>query len=71
MKVCPTELISNQLVQWKNIKYEVVGKTDDGKDKKPHTLEYHESHHVTLLEYLKPHLKEFILHNYITQWQEM
>jgi hypothetical protein len=61
----PKELIPSQLVHWKNIGYEVVGKTDNWRDKKAKKLEYHESHHVALLEYLKPHLKEFILHNYI------
>jgi hypothetical protein len=61
----PKELISSQLVHWKSIGYEVVGKTNDGRDKEAQKLEYHESHHVALLEYLKPHLKEFILHNYI------
>ncbi len=33
LKICPKELISNQLVQWKSIGYEVVGKTGDGRDK--------------------------------------
>ncbi len=65
MHICPKELISIQLFQWKNIGYEVVGNIDDGRDKKAYKLEYHESHLVALLEYLKPHLKEFILHNYI------
>jgi hypothetical protein len=65
LKVCLKELNPSQLVQWKNIKYEVVGKTNDGRDKKARKLEYHESHPIVLLEYLKPHLKEFTLHNYI------
>jgi hypothetical protein len=65
LKICLEEFISNQLVQWKNTRYEVVGKTSDGKDKKAQKLEYHESHPIILLEYLKPHFKEFILHNYI------
>jgi predicted NACHT family NTPase len=66
LKICLKELISNQLVQWKSIGYEVVGKTSDGKDKKAQKLKYHESHPIVMLEYLKPHHKEFILHNYIT-----
>ncbi len=65
LKICPEELNSNQLAPWKNIGYEVVGKTSDGRDKKAQKLEYHESHPIALLEYMKPHLKEFILHNYI------
>jgi hypothetical protein len=71
LKICLEELISNQLVQWKSIGYEVLGKTSDERDKKAQKLEYHESHPIIMLEYLKPHLKEFILHNYIAQWQEM
>jgi hypothetical protein len=65
LKICLEEHISNQLVQWNSIGYEVVGKTGDGRDKKAQKLEYHESHPIALLEYLKPHLKELILHNYI------
>lgn len=71
LKICLEELISNQLVQWKSIGYEVLGKTNDKRDKKAQKLEYHESHPIILLEHLKPHPKEFILHNYIAQWQEM
>ncbi len=59
------------MVEWKSIGYEVVGKIGDGRDKKAQELEYHESHPIVLLEYLKPHFKEFILHNYIAQWQEI
>jgi hypothetical protein len=34
LHICPKELISSQSVQWKNIGYEVVGNTDDGRDNK-------------------------------------
>jgi hypothetical protein len=69
-KVYLKELVSNKLVQWKSIGYEVLKKTDDGRDKKVQKLEYHESQPKALLDYLKSRLKEFVLHNYVVKWQE-
>ena len=67
--MCPSELISSQLVPWKSIGYGVVGQTKDGKDKKVLKEMYSEIVPKDLFDYTKPKLEAFICHNYFTQWQ--
>jgi hypothetical protein len=38
LKIFPKELQFDKLINWKNIGYEVVGKTNDGKEKKDRKL---------------------------------
>jgi hypothetical protein len=40
-KVYPGELQFDKLIEWKNIRYEVIGKIDKGRNKKAQKLEYH------------------------------
>jgi hypothetical protein len=49
-------------------RYKVVGQNEDGKDRKASKVEYHDTHPSELIEYLKPHLKAFVLHNFISKW---
>jgi hypothetical protein len=51
--------------------YEVVGHNEDSKDKKASRMEYRDTHPVELIEYLKPCLKTFVLHNFISRWQNI
>jgi hypothetical protein len=39
------------LIEWKNIGYEVIGKTYEGRNKKAQKLEYHQIVAKELLEY--------------------
>ena len=70
LKVCPVEASSDILIKWRSIGQEVVGYTDEGKEKKAACVEYHETQPRALLDYLKPRLKTFIAHNYFATWQE-
>ncbi len=53
-------------------KYRVwnCGPIKDGKEKKNSKLEYHKTPPLHLIQYLKPWLKEFVLHNYVARWQD-
>jgi hypothetical protein len=70
-KKIPQDLQYENLIHWKSTRYEVVGKIDVGKNKKVHKVEYHETQPKELLKYLNPHLKEFVLHNYVFRWQDL
>jgi hypothetical protein len=48
----------------------VVGRTIDGGDKKVRKVMYNGIRHVQLIDYLKPHLSKFVVHNFIAHWQE-
>jgi hypothetical protein len=48
-----------------------VGFTKEGKEKKASKMEYNETPPHALIQYLKLHLKEFVLHNYIARWQDV
>jgi hypothetical protein len=52
-------------------RYKVVGQNEDGKDRKVYKVEYHDTHPNELIEYLKPHLKAFVLHKFIYKWQDV
>jgi hypothetical protein len=69
-KVCPRELQYDKLIEWKSVRYE-VGKIDEGRNKKDQKLEYHLTLPRELLKYLYPCLKEFVLHNYVSRWQNL
>ncbi len=54
--LCPQALFSNMLVKWRNIGYDVVGHTANGKNKKAHKVLYNETPPRELISYLKPRL---------------
>ncbi len=56
--------------QWHSIGYKVIGKTYDGWEKKISKVMYNNTKPLELIEYFKPHLSNFIVHNLITYWQE-
>jgi hypothetical protein len=56
------------LLSWRNINYEVVGHTKNGKEKKALKLEYHETPSSMFIKYLMLCLKEFVFHNYVARW---
>jgi hypothetical protein len=70
LRVCPFEMSSVNLVKWKSIGYKVVGTTEEGNQRKASTLEYRETTPCELIEYLKPRLQAFVLHNYVASWQD-
>jgi YesN/AraC family two-component response regulator len=43
LKIFPEELQFDKLINWKSIGYEMVGKANDGKEKKAQKVEYHET----------------------------
>ncbi len=61
---------SERLGTWCKISYVVIGKTSSGRDKKVSRVEYCESKPSELIDYLKPRLQEFVLHNFTSKWQE-
>jgi hypothetical protein len=69
-KICLEAVQFDKLVSWKSIGYEVVGFINEGKEKKASKLEYKETLAHDFIQYMKPRLKEFVLHNYITRWQD-
>jgi len=70
-KIYLRELQFDKLIKWKNIGYEVVGKTYERRNKKAQKLEYHFTLLRELLKYFYPRLKEFVLHNYVSRWQNL
>lgn len=69
--VCPVELHTNESISWRNIDYEVVGHTEEGKEKKSTNIEFHETTPKELISYLKLLLKTFIFHNFLARWQDV
>jgi Zn ribbon nucleic-acid-binding protein len=63
LRVCPSKMSSEKLVKWKSIGYKVVGTIDKGNQSKASTLEYRETTPHELIQYLKPKLQAFVLHN--------
>jgi hypothetical protein len=61
---------SIEIVSWKCIGYEVVGITNEGKEKKAPKMHWKNSATVDFIKYLKPKLQYFVFHNYITSWQQ-
>ncbi len=48
----------------------MVGRTDEGKEKKVFKVDWKETIPTDLIKYLKPKLQFFIIHNYIANWQQ-
>lgn len=71
LKVCPNELEIDQIIHKQNIGYKIVGQIKDGRDQKASKVEYHDTHSSELIQYLKPHLKAFVFHNFISRWQDV
>ncbi len=44
---------------------------EESKEKKASKVEYNEAPPRDLIQYLKPCLKEFVLHNYVAHWQDV
>jgi hypothetical protein len=57
-------------MQWKCYELMVHGKTRVGKDNKVLQLRYKETTTKMFLDYLRPKLKRFVLHNYVFKFQE-
>jgi hypothetical protein len=65
LKVCPKELVNHKKTQWHNIGHEVVGTTTDGQEKKVSRVMYNDTTPIDLIQYLKPQLTNFVLHNFV------
>lgn len=48
----------------------MVGRTNEGKEKKVLKVDLEKTILADLIEYLKPKLQFFIIHNYIANWQQ-
>jgi Trm5-related predicted tRNA methylase len=70
LKFCPSKLISKRLVTWHKISYITVGKTNEVQNKKVSRVEYCETKPRKVIEYLKPKLKNFVVHNFMSKWQK-
>ncbi len=69
LKICPVEPDSEKPLTWHKICY-VVGKSNDGCDKKVSKVEYRETQPSQFIGYLKLKLKDFVMHNFMAKWQE-
>ncbi len=59
-----------RLVTWHKISYVIVGKTNEGWDKKVWRVEHCETKPRKLIEYFKHKLKDFVIHNFMSKWKE-
>jgi hypothetical protein len=66
----PTELSTDLLIKWRRVSYVVVGKNRSEGEKKVPQLQYMETPPRVLIEYLKPKLVKYVLHNFISKRQE-
>ena len=64
-------MITIDLVKWHRITQVVLGKKNDGLDKKGPKVEFMETRPSVMIEYLKAKFQEFVIHNFISQWQEL
>jgi hypothetical protein len=48
----------------------VIGKTNDGQEKKMSKVQYYETRPSVLIEYLKLKLQDFVIHSFTIKWQE-
>jgi hypothetical protein len=60
-------LYTSKNTQWRNIGYKIIGKTSDGWDKKVNKVMYN-TKPLELIEYFKPRLLKFVVHNFIARW---
>jgi hypothetical protein len=70
LKVCLKELCINKKTQWRSVGHEVAGKFFEGWEKKVSRLLYNDTTPFELIKYLKPRLSKFVVHNFISHWQE-
>jgi len=70
LKICPVELDLKKPMTWRKISYVIVGKNNDGCDKKVSRVEYCETQPSQLIGYLRPKLKELVMHNFMSKWQK-
>jgi hypothetical protein len=64
------DITCSQLMQWKCYELMLHGKTRSGKDNKVLQLQYKETKPMKFLQYLRPTLHKFIVHNYVARFQE-
>jgi hypothetical protein len=64
-------MLSNALVDWKCLGYEIVEFSEDGKPKKASIYEYKRIKLGELIQHLKSCLQDFIVCNYIAAWQDL
>ena len=71
LQLCPREEDGNipLTVQWHNFEMVPHGRTRAGKENKVLRMMYKTTGAPTFLDYLKPKLSAFIVHNYIAKWQ--
>jgi hypothetical protein len=67
LKLYPIEFQTNKVIHWQSIGTKLLGKMKMVRTKAS-KVEYHDTHPSELIEYLKPHLKAFVLHNFISKW---
>jgi hypothetical protein len=54
----------------RSLGYEVIGHIEEGKEKKASKVEFHVTPPRELIAYLKPCLKQFVLHKFLARWQD-
>jgi len=64
LRICPCEVSSDKLVNWKCTGYENISVGEDGKPKKAIKITYCETKPSKLIDYIKPKLSQFIVHNF-------
>jgi hypothetical protein len=67
--LCPKELSASETVQWKQFRKEVMGVSEDGRERTHVKIEYKEGTPAELIVGLKRSLKFFIIHNFFAHWQ--
>ncbi len=56
------------MTTWRQFEKILVGKLDDGKDQHAFHLEYKQTPPHVMIAFLKPKLKEFVVHNFEAKW---
>lgn len=69
---CPGEIegIDSAAVSWRCFRSEVIGTTDDGQEKKKIKEVFMQTSTKEFLEYLRPKLARFVVHNFVARWQD-
>jgi hypothetical protein len=65
LDIYPHELTTERHTQCHNIGHEMVGKSANGQDKKISKVIYNDTTPLELIQYLKPRLSKFVVHNFI------
>jgi hypothetical protein len=58
------------MVKWRSIGSEIVGVSKDGGLRKVPKVLYHDTPTKYLLMYMKLNQRKFLIHNFITHWQD-